>query len=133
MAILTGSGGPLTTIADTRGPFSFLFGPSINDEGTVAFLAGLDAGGAGIFIGPDVEADRVIATGDRLFGSPVSFVEFGGGQSLNDTGQIAFRAGLADGRVVLVRADPIPEPSSLFLLAVGALALLTGTRVGRSL
>src|SRR5215467_12731260 len=52
MAILTGSGGPLTTIADTRGPFSFLFGPSINDEGTVTFLAGLDAGGAGIFIGP---------------------------------------------------------------------------------
>ena len=133
MAILTGSGGPLTTIADSRGPFSFLSGPSINGEGTVAFLARLDAGGAGIFIGPDVEADRIIGTGDRLFGSPVNFVEFGGGQSLNDAGQIAFRAGLADGRVVLVRADPIPEPSSLFLLAFGALALLTGTRVGRSL
>src|SRR5215470_1932883 len=133
MAILTGSGGPLTTIADSRGPFSFLSGPSINGEGTVAFLAGLDAGGAGIFIGPDVEADRIIGTGDRLFGSPVNFLEFGGGHSLNDAGQIAFRAGLADGRVVVVRADPIPEPSSLFLLAFGALALLTGTRVGRSL
>ncbi len=132
-AIFKGSGGPIITIADSRGPFSFLFGPSTNDEGTVAFLAGLDAGGAGIFIGPDVEADKVIATGDRLFGSPVSFFEFGGGQSLNNTGQITFRAGLSDGRVVLVRADPVPEPSSLILFALGALALFAETRFRRSL
>jgi len=123
--IFTGAGGPITRIADSSGPFSFFFAPSINDEGTVAFLAGLDAGGAGIFIGPDVEADKVIATGDRLFGSTVTFFEFGGGQSLNNTGQIAFRAGLSDGRFVIVRADPVPEPSSLILSALSAIGLLS--------
>lgn len=42
---MTGSGGPLTTVADTSGPFeSFAFfgGPSINDRGRVAFGAALD-------------------------------------------------------------------------------------------
>jgi hypothetical protein len=47
--------GALTTVADTRGEFaSFGFRPpSLNKAGDVAFLAELDSGGSGIFVGPD--------------------------------------------------------------------------------
>ncbi len=50
--IFTGSGGPVTTIADTSGPF-LLFDPlpSINAAGTVTFVAALPGGGQGIFTG----------------------------------------------------------------------------------
>lgn len=50
-----------TLIADTTGPFSgFGSSVSINNAGTVAFNAGPDAGGEGIFTGPDIidEGDR---------------------------------------------------------------------------
>jgi hypothetical protein len=76
-AIVTGNGGPLTTVVDTTGPFSS-FGfrpPALNDGGEVAFLATLDDfTTTGIFVGPDAVEDRVIATGDTLDGStsPVS-------------------------------------------------------------
>lgn len=106
-AIVTGSGGPITTIADNSGPFSFFgFAPAINVGGTVAFFANLDAGGSGIFTGTDPLADRVVRTGDRLFGSTVTSLDFFP-ESLNDAGQVVFVAGLADGRRVVVRADPV--------------------------
>ena len=71
--VVTGNGGPLTTVADTRGEFaSFGFRPpSLNNEGDVAFLATLDDGTSGIFVGSDSIADRVITTGDTLDGSTV--------------------------------------------------------------
>jgi len=73
--IVTGSGGPLTTVADTRGPFGS-FGsrpPSLNNDGDVAFLATLDDfSTTGIFVGPDPVEDRVIATGDTLEGATVT-------------------------------------------------------------
>src|ERR687897_2562198 len=61
--IVTGSGGPLTTVADTRSEFAF-FGfrpPSLNNQGDVAFEATLDDfSTSGIFVGPGVKRDRVI-------------------------------------------------------------------------
>jgi hypothetical protein len=42
---------PSSNIADIGGPFSFFGDLALNDLGTVAFLAGLDAGGDGIFTG----------------------------------------------------------------------------------
>jgi hypothetical protein len=100
-AIVTGDGGPLTTIADTTGPFgSFGFRPpSINNKGDIAFLANLDdfPPTTGIFVGPRVVQDRVVETGDKLDGARVrglSFCEEG----LNDLGQLAFIADLADPR-----------------------------------
>jgi hypothetical protein len=98
-AIVTGNGGPLTTVADTTGPFgSFGFRPpSINNNGDVAFLANLDdfPPTTGIFVGPRVVQDRVIETGDKLDGAIVRGLTFCE-EGLNDVGQLAFIADLAD-------------------------------------
>lgn len=100
-SVLTGSGGPLTTVADSTGPYSsFPFkGPAINDSGTVAFKAELDSdsfpGPSGVFTGPDPVADRVIGTGDILDGEPVSDVVFCE-DGLNNAGQLAFTAYFED-------------------------------------
>jgi hypothetical protein len=114
--IVTGSGGPLTTVADTRGPYAF-FGfrpPSLNDEGEVAFHATLDDfSTSGIFVGPDPAIDRVVTTGDTLDGATVvnlTFCEEG----LNDSGQLAFAAQFEDPnspdgfRTAVFRATPEP-------------------------
>jgi hypothetical protein len=112
-AIVTGNGGPLTTVADTNGPFGF-FGfrpPPINDDGEVAFLAILDDfQTTGIFVGPDAVGDRVIATGDELDGAIVSNLTFCE-EGLNGAGELAFIATLdeAEGfRTAVFRATPEP-------------------------
>ena len=95
-AIVTGNGGPLTTVADTTGPVgAFAFRPpSINNTGEVAFLAILDDfQTTGIFTGPDAAEDRVVATGDELDGAIVSNLSFCE-EVLNDSGDLAFIATL---------------------------------------
>lgn len=56
-----------------------------------------DAETFGIYTGPDRVADKVIATGDSLFGSTVTDLAFDR-DGMNNKGQIAFTAHLADGR-----------------------------------
>lgn len=73
-------------------------GPSINDRGTVAFLAGLDSGDAGYFTSDGTTTTLIadssgqfnfqrIPTLDNLFGEPV----------INNRGTVAFRADLDNG------------------------------------
>jgi hypothetical protein len=112
--IVTGNGGPLTTVADTRGAFSS-FGfrpPSLNAAGDVAFHATLDDfATSGIFVGPDPVADRVVATGDTLDGTTVQNLTFCE-EGLSDSGELAFIAQLADPddpngfRMAVFRAAP---------------------------
>jgi len=122
----------IALIADTSGPFSSFGRTSvaINFNGTVAFEATLAGGGEGIFTGPNPIADMVIATGDPLFGSTVTDLSFRRG--LNDAGQLSFFAQLADGREVIVRANPIPEPGTFILFATGILGLIGYTWRRRS-
>jgi hypothetical protein len=102
------SGGTVSAVADATGHFSsFGFAPAINAQGQIAFLGTTRSGRVGIYTGGDPEDDRVLAIGDDLDGSTVfdlSVLSFRTG--LNNHGQIAFIAQLADGRTGVYRADP---------------------------
>jgi hypothetical protein len=136
----TSSGGPITTVADSSGPLNVALANSrvaINNVGEVAFQTNLDAGGDCILTGPDVTDDKVICQGDALFGSTIGnatfpFLTTGNigffRDGLNDSGELTFWAQLTDGRQVIARAaptgaEPVPEPGTLALLAVGIAGL----------
>lgn len=79
----------------------------------------LDAGGKGLFTGTDPVADRVILTGDELFGATLADLSFYRG--FNNNGQVAFVYQLSDSRTGIAIATPVPEPGTFMLLAGGAL------------
>jgi arylsulfate sulfotransferase len=115
-AVVTGDGTELTTVADTSGGFSSFFGNvSVNSDDQVVFAANLVGGGSGIFSAQDNEVDEIIGTGDSLFGSIVTSFAANpfAPRGLNNAGQLGFVANLADGRTVIVRADPLPTTISL--------------------
>lgn len=96
--------------------------PSINDSDEIAFLSTYIRNGklkAGIFMGPDREADRVIGGGDPLFGGTMLGVQQLDSNGLNDKGQVAFMYILEDGETGIGVATPrsIPEPASVALVA----------------
>jgi hypothetical protein len=106
--LFLGIGGNVRDVVDATGHFSsFGYAPAINAQGQIAFLGTTRSGRVGIFTGGDPEDDRVVAIGDDLDGSTVvdlSVLSFRAG--LNNSGQIAFVAQLADGRTGVYRADP---------------------------
>ena len=117
----------MSPVADGAGAYDVLAHPRINASGMVAFEATLDlGGGAGIFTGPDPIGDKVIQSGDALFGSTVTEVELA---DLDDAGRVAFEAHLADARFVVGRADPVPEASARLEAAVALLAVAVVRRL----
>jgi len=114
--IFVWSNGTIEQFIDTSGPFRSTSPVKLTDAGQVIFAATFDSGGSAFFVGPDPIRDRIIGTGDSFGGSTIDLV-FGGG--VNDYGTIATGAVLADGRVVVIRADPISEPAGLVLLVAG--------------
>ena len=86
----------LTTIADSRSTFKSFSDAAINNKKYVAFGASLATGGSGIFTGADSVGNKVITTGDPLFNSTVTNLTFSK-KGLNNLGQIAFYAELANG------------------------------------
>lgn len=85
----TGSGGALTTVADTSGAFrSFNYdSPAFNDQGTVAFIARLQAGGSGVFTSSNGIINALYDSTSGAFQN-YSF----GSVDLNDADQVAFTA-----------------------------------------
>lgn len=91
--------GVITTVSDRSGK------AKINNFGEIAFQpspSGTDA--TGIFTTSGAATEKVIAPGDPLLDSTVTKVQFGG---LNDLGEVAFVAELADGTKGVFRADPL--------------------------
>jgi hypothetical protein len=116
----------LLHITSASGPFSPIGGDgvSINDSNAIAFEAQLNVGSTtGIFTGPALSS-KVVETGDALDGSTVTSLSFGD-EGLNNQGQVAFWATLADGRQgIYVASSAVPEPSSLVLASITAVGLL---------
>jgi hypothetical protein len=98
---------------------------AINNQGVVVFGAFTDRvdGTYGMFTGPDPIADKVIQEGDTLLGATITDLSFSRG-GFNNRGQIAFNATLSDGTSGVFVATPIPEPSTVALLAAAGLGLL---------
>jgi hypothetical protein len=107
------------------GPGFRAFSVAVNDAGEVAYHR--VSGTSGIYVGADPLTGKVIAAGDPLFGSTVSFVELGN-HGLNNNGELAFYARMNDGRSVAVLAQPVPEPASAALFAAIAMAALNRRR-----
>lgn len=67
--------------------------------------------GDGLFTGPDPVANKLIQTGDALFGSTVVLIQPLARTSMNGLGQIGFVAHLANSDVVIARANPFAGSS----------------------
>jgi hypothetical protein len=76
----------------------------------------------GLYLGPDPIADKIVANGDLLFGSEVTGLEFWR-EGLNDSGEIAFLARVADGGSAIVVARQVPESPALIAVAVGLVGI----------
>ncbi|MEL6854008.1 MAG: choice-of-anchor tandem repeat NxxGxxAF-containing protein [Cyanobacteria bacterium J06607_13] len=136
------NGEDITLLVDNAGEFSdFDRSVPVNNAETVVFSAGLDAGGSGIFTGPDPIADKVIAVGDDLLGMSVTSLGFFQQTGLNNAGQIAFSAEFSDGSKSIFRADPegpdaesVPEPTVILgmcLLGAAGFKMRSGASSGR--
>lgn len=85
---------------------------ALNDQGHVAFQSGLSSttNNSGIFIGDGVELLTVAQEGQELNGSTIVSLSFTGGEQfqsgLNNLGQVAYRATLADGSSVVQKWTP---------------------------
>ena len=129
---LTSPTGMSTLIANTTGAYDrfsdpYSFAATLSPSGQLAFIATLKNGNVGIFTGPDPVADKVIEEGDPLFGGTVGSVISFSPQGLNDNGSLAFLANTQNGSYV-VRADPVPEPTSCAMLLAGNMLLMIRRR-----
>ena len=103
--VFTVAEGRLTTRVADRRRFEGFRSALINNPGRLLFFATPVGGALGLFAGPDPDADRIIGLGDPLEGSIVKDVA-ANPVSLNDAGLVALRVRLADGRELIIRADP---------------------------
>jgi hypothetical protein len=104
---------------------------AINDQGLVVFQAHPLAitptyTPSGLFVGPNPATDKVIMEGDLLDGATINLMSLSFCRNgLNNSGQIAFTAALSDGTQGVWVAMPVPEASSIAMLAgIGLTALL---------
>ena len=98
--------------------------PSINDHGLAAFFAVDQTGNEGIYLTSEPGTfERVVQAGNALAGSTVVRLVLSP-EGINNFGELAFFAELADGREIIVTATSVPEPSTSYLLLLfGAMAI----------
>ena len=124
-AIFESIQGKLTTIADTSSGSifkDFKSDVALNQQGYVAFLADLNDGSTAIYTQSATGLHKVIAVGDALDGSTVTSL-FISHKGLNNNGQIAFDAVLANGGQEVFRADPVFVPNQSSVLSQSSVSL----------
>ena len=119
--VYSGNGNSTTVIADNSGGYLNFGLASINANGTVVFGANTDTI-SGIFDGPDASKNKIIGSGDILDGSSIYSVGVLM-ESLNDSGDVAFTATMADGSHAIYVASVVPLPAAIWLFASGLLGL----------
>jgi hypothetical protein len=113
--IFSANAGRVTRVLGPDGAFESCRGALVADGGTMVAIATPRCGGLGLFGGPDPELDRIISVGDQLLGSEVA--DFAANPvSLNSNGQVAIRARLADGRQLILRADPVGDRTDRWMV-----------------
>jgi hypothetical protein len=132
--IYTGSGGPLTRIADTNTPipggfgnFTFLSDPSVSG-GTVVFTGGGSGTQQGIYTWTGGVLSKVIASGDTLDGKTVSDA-LTTDDSL-DGSSLALGVRFTNNTTAVYEATlvAVPEPSSLVLILTGLVLTAAAVR-----
>lgn len=107
--ILAGNGGVLATVVDETGPYASLGDtPAISDDGTVAFYAGLDAGGFGVFKIKGATVTTAASSADYT-----SLVNLG----LNNYNDVLVRGVASSGTISLFQA--VPAGTGFFLDTTG--------------
>ena len=105
---------PVSTFVDNSGPFEILSDASINDHNGVVFLGSADVGGGrGLYNGPSITGNKIIAVGDVLgitgnTARTVSGLDLSlsfGTDALNNRRQLAFTFVDQNGDQYLFRAD----------------------------
>jgi hypothetical protein len=126
-----GDATPSTKIVDNLSAFAALGMPAINHSGAVAFLGMTQSGGVSaraIYTGADPVSDRVLGTGELLFGGRIRDIYLGP-EGINGQGDLAFFADLVDPTTGAFESSgiyvaiPTPEPSRLVLATLGFIAL----------
>lgn len=100
------AGGTPAPLLTANSPIDQVGAHDTNDAGDFVATVNFDGfSKTGVFTGPDLELDRVLATGDTLFGRPVLHVQVG---RINNRGQIALLVTFGDDfSQAIVRADPV--------------------------
>jgi len=144
--VFTGDGSQLILIAKNGDPVPNASGYAFRDfqatsisENTVAFLADFTDGTdtrTGIFVSNDGLLSAAVSTGDALFGSTVTSLNFGQfGLDDSNNGSLAFGYTLDNGISGIASAALVPEPSTwaMVILGFGMLIVEKGRKGQRSL
>jgi hypothetical protein len=106
IGIYRGSGASAELVANENADFIDINARDINESGEVVFNSQLGGSGFnGIFNGPDRQNNKVVDTGDVIFGKTIrdAFFRVGG---LNDLGQVAFHYITTDSQSGIAIATP---------------------------
>ncbi len=92
---------------------------SLNNNGDIVYIARFDPSTGGGLAVVSNENGIIAQLGDAVDDLTLTNVIRPSLLSINDSGVVAFLGGFSDGTSGIVLATPVPEPGSVFILAVG--------------